>query len=58
MTVEPAIHDIEGTEQMQRGLELDPLNPFFQALAGTQEILAGRSEEGIARTGRFPTPMS
>jgi len=38
----------EGTAQAERALELDPLNPFFQALQGVQQIMAGRIDEGIA----------
>ena len=42
----------EGTAQAERALELDPLNPFFQALQGVQLIMAGRLEEGAAQCRR------
>ena len=38
----------EGAEQMRIARELDPLNTFTQALHGTQMVLTGLYEEGIA----------
>ena len=38
----------EGAEQMRIARELDPLNTFTQALQGTQMVLIGLVEEGIA----------
>jgi tetratricopeptide (TPR) repeat protein len=39
----------EGTEQAERALELDPLNIFFQALYGVQQMMAGQHDAAITQ---------
>jgi Tfp pilus assembly protein PilF len=42
----------ESTAQIERALELDPLNPFFQGLYGIQIGMTGRLEDAIAQLRR------